>query len=67
MAKATPATVALEKAGVPFKLHEYDYDPDAERIGMQAAEALGSPGAAAQDLDGQGRRGGGLRVDRQRP
>lgn len=40
MAKATPATAALEKAGVAFKLHEYDYDPAAERIGMQAAEAL---------------------------
>lgn len=41
MAKATPATVALERAGVSFKLHEYAYDPNAERIGMQAAEALG--------------------------
>jgi Cys-tRNA(Pro)/Cys-tRNA(Cys) deacylase len=41
MAKGTPATLALEKAGVAFKLHEYDYDPNAERIGMQAAEALG--------------------------
>ncbi len=41
MAKSTPATVALEKAGIAFKLHEYDYDPNAERIGMQAAEALG--------------------------
>jgi Cys-tRNA(Pro)/Cys-tRNA(Cys) deacylase len=41
MAKATPATAALQKAGVAFTLHEYDYDPNAERIGMQAAEALG--------------------------
>jgi Cys-tRNA(Pro)/Cys-tRNA(Cys) deacylase len=41
MAKGTPATVALGQAGVPFKLHEYDYDPNAARIGMQAAEALG--------------------------
>ena len=41
MAKSTPATLALEKAKVAFKLHEYDYDPNAERIGMQAAEALG--------------------------
>lgn len=41
MAKATPATVALQKAGIAFTLHEYDYDPKAERIGMQAAEALG--------------------------
>jgi Cys-tRNA(Pro)/Cys-tRNA(Cys) deacylase len=41
MAKGTPATTALEKAGIAFKLHEYDYDPDAPSIGMQAAEALG--------------------------
>jgi len=41
MAKGTPATVALAKAGIAFTLHEYDYDPNAARIGMQAAEALG--------------------------
>jgi Cys-tRNA(Pro)/Cys-tRNA(Cys) deacylase len=41
MAKSTPATLALEKAGVAFTLHEYDYDPNAERVGMQAAQALG--------------------------
>ncbi len=41
MAKGTPATVALEQAGIAFTLHEYDYDPNAARIGMQAAEALG--------------------------
>jgi Cys-tRNA(Pro)/Cys-tRNA(Cys) deacylase len=45
MAKATPATSALQKAGIAFTLHEYDYDPDAPRIGMQAAEALGIPPA----------------------
>jgi Cys-tRNA(Pro)/Cys-tRNA(Cys) deacylase len=41
MAKGTPATLALEKAGIAFTLYEYDYDPNAARIGMQAAEALG--------------------------
>lgn len=41
MAKATPATALLAKAGIAFTLHEYDYDPNAERIGLQAAEALG--------------------------
>jgi Cys-tRNA(Pro)/Cys-tRNA(Cys) deacylase len=41
MAKGTPATVALARAAVAFALHEYDYDPNAERIGMQAAAALG--------------------------
>jgi Cys-tRNA(Pro)/Cys-tRNA(Cys) deacylase len=45
MAKGTPATVALQKAGAAFTLHEYDYDPNAARIGMQAAEALGIPPA----------------------
>jgi len=40
MAKSTPATLALQEAGVAFALHEYDYDPSAPRIGMQAAEAL---------------------------
>jgi Cys-tRNA(Pro)/Cys-tRNA(Cys) deacylase len=41
MARGTPATVLLEKAGVAFVLHEYEYDPNADRIGMQAAHALG--------------------------
>jgi len=41
MARATPATRALEQAGIGFTLHEYDYDPDAPRIGLQAADALG--------------------------
>ena len=41
MAKSTPATLALEKAGVVFSLHEYEYDPGATRVGMQAAQALG--------------------------
>jgi Cys-tRNA(Pro)/Cys-tRNA(Cys) deacylase len=43
MAKATRATAALEKAGADFTVHAYDYDPDADHIGMQAAEALGEP------------------------
>lgn len=41
MAKGTPATVALEKAGSVFTLHEYEYDPGADSIGLQAAAALG--------------------------
>ncbi|WP_304175705.1 Cys-tRNA(Pro) deacylase [Phenylobacterium aquaticum] len=43
MAKTTPATLALGKAGVAFTLHTYDYDPDAARVGLQAAESLGVP------------------------
>jgi Cys-tRNA(Pro)/Cys-tRNA(Cys) deacylase len=39
MSKTT--TQALEKLGVKFTLHTYDYDPDADSIGLQAAAALG--------------------------
>lgn len=41
MSKTTRATQALAKAGIAFSVHLYDYDPDAERIGLQAAEAIG--------------------------
>lgn len=41
MARGTPATAALTAANIAFALHEYEYDPDAPRIGMQAAAALG--------------------------
>ncbi|HWE73769.1 MAG TPA: Cys-tRNA(Pro) deacylase [Stellaceae bacterium] len=41
MSKVTRATQALEKAKVAFTVHSYDYDPDADKIGMQAAAALG--------------------------
>lgn len=41
MSRTTPATLALTKAGIAFALHPYAYDPDAARVGMQAAEALG--------------------------
>lgn len=41
MSKTTRATQTLEKAGISFTVHTYDYDPDAARIGMQAAEELG--------------------------
>ena len=41
MSKATRATAMLEKSGIAFTVHSYDYDPHADKIGMQAAEALG--------------------------
>ena len=41
MSKTTRATQALTKAGVSFTVHTYDYDPTADRVGIQAAEALG--------------------------
>lgn len=51
MSKTTRATQALQKAGVAFTLHTYDYDPDADRIGLQAAEAIGAdPGSVLKTL-----------------
>jgi len=41
MSKTTRATLALARLGVKFALHTYDYDSNADRIGLQAAEALG--------------------------
>ena len=43
MSKATPAPLALDRAGVAYTLATYDYDPGGERVGLQAAEALGAP------------------------
>ena len=45
MSKATRATKRLEEAGIAFSVHVYAYDPDADRIGLQAAAALGEPPA----------------------
>lgn len=42
MSKTTRATQALKQLGVSFTLHEYDYDPDADSIGLQAAVAIGA-------------------------
>ncbi|HKJ12493.1 MAG TPA: Cys-tRNA(Pro) deacylase [Ornithinimicrobium sp.] len=38
---ATPATVALRRAGVGFSVHAYEHDPAAESYGDEAAAALG--------------------------
>lgn len=43
MSKATRATKMLEQARVAFTVHTYDYDPNADHIGLQAADALGEP------------------------
>ncbi len=37
----TPATLALDRAGIAHTLHAYDHDPRAESYGLEAAEALG--------------------------
>jgi Cys-tRNA(Pro)/Cys-tRNA(Cys) deacylase len=43
MALVTPATLALRALGVAFELRTYDYDPNADRVGLQAADALAEP------------------------
>ncbi len=43
MATSTPATKTLEKAGIAFELLQYDYAPGNDRVGLQAAEAIGAP------------------------
>jgi Cys-tRNA(Pro)/Cys-tRNA(Cys) deacylase len=51
MSKTTPATLALAQAGISFSSATYDYDPGAERVGLQAAEALGvSPAIVLKTL-----------------
>lgn len=51
MSRSTRATMALTAAGKTFEVVAYDYDPDADRIGMQAAEALGvSPSIVLKTL-----------------
>lgn len=38
---STPATVALDRAGVPYSRHPYEHDPAAASYGLEAAVALG--------------------------
>lgn len=48
---ATRGTQMLTKAGVAFTLHPYAYDPNAEKIGVAAAVALGlDPGLMLKTL-----------------
>lgn len=41
MSRATRATQALDRAGIAYGVHTYDYDPNAEKVGLHAAESLG--------------------------
>lgn len=41
MSRSTRATQFLTQAKVAHAAHTYDYDPGSERVGLQAAEALG--------------------------
>jgi Cys-tRNA(Pro)/Cys-tRNA(Cys) deacylase len=54
----TPATLALERAGVAFTVHAYDHDPRSTSYGLEAAEALGLDPAQVfktllADVDGE--------------
>ena len=54
----TPATVALERAGIAFTVHAYDHDPRSASYGLEAADALGlDPDAVFKtllaDVDGE--------------
>lgn len=42
MSTATPATRALQSLKIAFEVLEYAYDPGADRIGLQAAAAIGA-------------------------
>jgi Cys-tRNA(Pro)/Cys-tRNA(Cys) deacylase len=41
--RGTTATIALERAGIPFTVHEYAHDPKHESYGLEASQALGVP------------------------
>ncbi len=41
--RGTTATVALERAGISFTVHEYAHDPRHESYGLEASQALGVP------------------------
>lgn len=51
MSTGTPATRALAQAKLAFRVLEYDYDAGADRIGLQAAAAIGvAPGRVLKTL-----------------
>ena len=41
MSHTTQGTLLLDRLGIAYTLHPYEYDPDAPRIGLHAAETLG--------------------------
>lgn len=41
--RGTTATIALERAKIPFTVHEYEHDPRNGSYGLEASEALGVP------------------------
>lgn len=67
MSKTTRATQMLTKAGIVFSAVTYDYDPNAERIGLQAAQAIGAEPDLVLKAHGRSGRQGGLRGRTIRP
>ncbi len=54
---ATPATTALNRAGITFTVHRFQHDPAATSYGLEAAQAIGVTGRAGlQDPAGRRRR-----------
>ena len=41
--RGTAATIALERAQIPFTVHEYHHDPRRASYGLEASQALGVP------------------------
>lgn len=41
--RGTTATIALERAKIPFSLHEYAHDSRHDSYGLEASQALGVP------------------------
>ncbi len=39
--RGTAATIALDRAGISFAVHEYAHDPRHESFGLEASQALG--------------------------
>ena len=51
MSHTTQGTLLLDSLGIAFELHPYAYDPEAPRVGLQAAGALGlEPGQTFKTL-----------------
>ena len=41
--KGTPAIDAARRAGIEYRVHEYEHDPNATSYGLEAVEKLGHP------------------------
>jgi Cys-tRNA(Pro)/Cys-tRNA(Cys) deacylase len=56
--RGTPAIAAAERAGIAFRVHEYEHDPRAASFGREAADQLGLDPARifktlVADVDGE--------------